>query len=250
MMRLLSNGEITVLGRHPQASNAVFVVECVLGDDQCRAVYKPAAGERPLWDFPDAVLGRREVAAYEVAQACGFGFVPPTVWRDDAPLGPGSLQQWIDDAVLVDVAVLPELPENWRHVLDAELTDGTPVTVGHVDSDELRALALFDAVVNNADRKAGHIMRDSAGTLWAVDHGVTFHAEPKLRTVLWGFSGDPIPAALLDRIRPDMLGLDAVAAALTKDEQMALAQRIARLRETGVYPEPSPDWPAIPWPIF
>lgn len=250
MMRLLSDGEITVIGRHTQASNAVFVVECEIGEARCRAVYKPAAGERPLWDFPDAVLGRREVAAYEVATSCGFTFVPPTIWRDDAPLGPGSLQHWIDDATLVDVAVLPELPENWRHVLDAELTDGTPVTVGHVDSDELRGLALFDALINNADRKAGHILRDSGGALWAVDHGVTFHSEPKLRTVLWGFSGDPIPAALLDRIRPDIVDGEAVAAALTADERTALANRIALLRDTGVFPEPSPDWPAIPWPIF
>lgn len=250
MIRLLSEGTITVLGRHTQASNAVFVVECTLGDEQCRAVYKPAAGERPLWDFPDAVLGRREVAAYEVAVACGFGFVPPTVWREDAPLGAGSLQRWIDDATVVDIAVVPEPPTNWRAVLDAELTDGTPVQVAHADNTELRELALFDALVNNADRKAGHILRDRDGALWAVDHGVTFHADPKLRTVLWGFAGETIADDLLARLSPDLLNLQAVAQAITDDERTALERRIRELVRKRVYPEPSPEWPAIPWPIF
>lgn len=250
MIDILLDGELTIVGRHTQASNAVFVVECRLGEQQCRAVYKPSAGERPLWDFPGAVLGRREVAAYEVARACGFGFIPPTVWREDAPLGSGSLQYWIEDADVLDVAVLPELPANWKHVLDAELTDGTAVVVGHADTQELRALAMFDAIVNNADRKAGHILRNANGELWAVDHGVTFHTEPKLRTVLWGFSGEPIPEELLSAIPTEIAELPAIGVALSDDERAALSDRITMLRTEGVYPEPSPDWPAIPWPIF
>ena len=250
MIDILLDGEITMIGRHTQASNAVFVVECTLGDKRCQAVYKPSAGERPLWDFPDAVLGRREVAAYEVARACGFTFIPPTVWREDAPLGPGSVQYWIEDANVTDVAVLPELPAHWKHVLDAELSDGTAVVVAHADTQELRALALFDAIVNNADRKAGHILRDPTEALWAVDHGVTFHAEPKLRTVLWGFAGEPIAPELLARIPADLVGMPAILAALTDEELLALTERIAKLRREGVFPEPSPDWPAIPWPIF
>lgn len=250
MIDILIDGEITMIGRHTQASNAVFVVECAKGEQQCRAVYKPSAGERPLWDFPDAVLGRREVAAFEVARACGFHFVPPTVWREDAPLGPGSLQFWIDDATVLDVAVLPELPADWRRVLDAELTDGTAVTVGHADLPDLRTLALFDAIVNNADRKAGHILRDPSHALWAVDHGVTFHAEPKLRTVLWGFAGEPIAESLLAQIPSNLAEIPAVEAALSDEERTALAARITTMRAIGVYPEPSPEWPAIPWPIF
>lgn len=246
----LSNGTITVIGRHTQASNAVFVVECVRDDATCRAIYKPAAGERSLWDFPDAVLAQREVAAYAVAQALGFTFVPPTIWREDAPAGPGSLQLWIDDADVADVAVVTELPSGWLSVLDAELQDGTAVQVAHIDSDELRALALFDAVVNNADRKAGHILRGPDQGMWAVDHGVTFHAEPKLRTVLWGFAGEEIPTALLDRVSPSLAQLPEVVAAIDEREIDALLRRIEELQRSRTFPPPSPEWPAIPWPIF
>ena len=188
MIETLLTTAVTVIGRHPHASNAAYVVECATDSAPVRALYKPAAGERQLWDFPDTVLGLREVAAYEVSQQLGIPHVPPTVWREDLPLGPGSLQLWIDDASVADVDVVESPDEGWLHVLDAELTDGTCVQVVHRDLPVLRALALLDAVMNNADRKAGHLLRDPEGRLWAVDHGVTFHAEPKLRTVLWGFA--------------------------------------------------------------
>jgi uncharacterized repeat protein (TIGR03843 family) len=130
------------------------------------------------------------------------------------------------------------------------LTDGTCVQVVHRDLPDLRALALLDAVMNNADRKAGHLLRDPEGRLWAVDHGVTFHAEPKLRTVLWGFAARPIEQALLQRISDDLLDIPALRTALTDAELVALRHRINDLHTSGRYPLPSEDWPAIPWPIF
>ena len=244
-------GSVSILGRHPQASNAVFLVEVAQESGPAvRAIYKPVAGERPLWDFPRGELARREVATHDVALALGLPIVPTTIWRDDLPLGPGSLQRWVEEATLDDVDVVPAVPDGWCHVLDAELQDGTPVALVHRDLDDLRALALLDAVVNNGDRKAGHILRDPSGHLWAVDHGVTFHADPKLRTVLWGFEGAPIDAGLLDRLDAALTDLPSVRIALDDEERAALVERVALLRQEGVYPGPSPDWPAIPWPIY
>lgn len=250
MSRLLETGEITIIGRHPQASNAVFVVEVAGDAGTTRAIYKPVAGERQLWDFPEGELARREVAAYRLASALGFGFVPTTVWREDAPHGPGSLQQWIDDAALQDVEVLSEAGEGWLHVLDAELQDGTAVVVAHRDAAELRAVAMFDALMNNADRKAGHLLRDPSGGLWAVDHGVTFHAEPKLRTVLWGFVGQPLADGLLEALTRVPAVLDTVTGWISEEEIDAVQSRADSLLGRGVFPAPSGEWPAIPWPIW
>lgn len=246
---LLSTGTISLVGRHPDASNAVFLVdvEGVRGDTT-RALYKPVAGERPLWDFPRGELARREVLAWKVARALRFDFVPCTVWRDDAPAGPGSLQQWIEDTRLEDVAVVTECAPGWVHVLDAALTDGSPVQLVHRDLPELQALALFDALLNNGDRKAGHILRDPSGNLHAVDHGVTFHAEPRLRTVLWGFEGRAIPRELLERLHS--VDLPSAAGILDDEECSALAARRSDLLERGVFPGPSEAWPSIPWPIY
>ncbi len=249
MIESLRTGALEVLGRHPYSSNQAFIVACE-GASHTRAIYKPVAGERPLWDFPRGELARREVAAYAVSEALGFHLVPPTVWREDAPFGPGSLQQWIEDARITDVDIVQEVPAGWVSVLQAELEDGTAVEVVHRDSDDLRALALFDAVLNNGDRKAGHIVRDASDRLWALDHGVTFHVDSKLRTVIWGFRGDPVPPELLARLTLDPTSLPEVTSALDANELAALAQRMQQLLTSGTYPFPSEDWPAIPWPIY
>lgn len=250
MIELLQHGTLQIVGRHPEASNAVFVVECTVADERVSALYKPTAGERPLWDFPDVTLAAREVAAYEMSEALGLSIVPETVWRDDGPAGPGSLQRWIDDARLDDVAVVSDLDDGWLPVMEAQLTDGTEVVVAHRDTDALRAFAFFDAVINNADRKAGHLLRDADSRLWGVDHGVTFHTEPKLRTVLWGFAGERIPDALLATLEIDVRKIPALRRTLSDAEFSALETRIRGLSESGRFPLPSPDWPAIPWPIY
>ncbi len=250
MTALLEAGEISILGRHPAASNAVFLVDVTLGDATARAIYKPVAGERPLWDFPEGNLARREVAASAFVTALGFSFVPPTVWREKAPHGAGSLQLWIDDATITDVEIMAVLHDGWLRVLDAELHDGTPVIVAHRDADELRAIALLDAVMNNGDRKAGHLLRDPQGRLWAVDHGVTFHTDPKLRTVLWGFLDEPIPSDLLQVLRAVPSALHTVAPWLNPTEIAGIQERTDELLANGIFPRPSGEWPAIPWPIY
>ena len=172
------------------ASNATFVGEI----DGVRVVYKPVAGERPLWDFPHGTLAGREVASYAVSEALGWNVVPPTV-LGDGPHGPGMVQLWRDedeDQSPVDIVGEGDLPEGFRHVFDGLDAHDQPVSLVHEDSAALRRMALFDVVVNNADRKGGHVLPMADGHRFGVDHGLTFHVEHKLRTVLWGWAGEPL----------------------------------------------------------
>jgi uncharacterized repeat protein (TIGR03843 family) len=200
------------------------------------AVWKPTRGERPLFDFPIGTLTRREVAAHLVSEAMGWSIVPPTVLRD-GPHGEGMLQEWIDADPDADVVAM----------------------VNEADP-RLRRVAAFDAVVNNTDRKAGHLLPMPGGHLHAVDHGVTFSVVPKLRTVLWAWEGEPFDAeelAGLQRVR-DALGSRArpgslattLAALLAAEEIEATRARVADLLRAGVFPSPNPDWPAVPWPPY
>jgi uncharacterized repeat protein (TIGR03843 family) len=254
---LLRHGEIAVEGRLVDASNATLFCEISSGSASGRCVYKPVAGERPLWDFPDGTLAGREVAAYAVSEATGWGVVPPTVMRE-GPFGPGMVQLWIDtvgDHDLVDVMSPAALPDGWLRVLDALGSDGEPVVLGHADDDRLRRMTVLDVVLNNADRKGGHVLVEPSGTVRGVDHGVSFHTEPKLRTVLWGWAGDPLrPAevAMLEQLRADLLdGLGTrLVELLSRHEVLACRQRVDRLLHEGRLPFPVEGWPAIPWPPF
>ena len=187
---LLAHGGLTVEGRLTDASNATLRCEiAVEGEEALTCVYKPVAGERPLWDFPEWTLTRRELAAHALSEAAGWHLVPPTVWREDGPGGPGMCQLWIDeDARSAKVAVVRtgRVRPGWLHVLDAEDGSGRPVSLVHADEPDLQRMALFDAIANNADRKGGHVLTDEMGRTWAIDHGVTFSVDEKLRTVLWG----------------------------------------------------------------
>lgn len=238
-----------VQGRVLPASNATFVGEL----DGRRVVYKPIAGERPLWDFPDGTLAAREVASYAVSEALGWDIVPRT-WLGDGPLGEGMLQEWRDpdpDSCAVDVVPAGEVPPGWRRVFDGLDGDDRPVSLVHEDTPALRRMAVFDVVVNNADRKGGHVLAMPDGHRYGVDHGVTFHVEPKLRTVLWGWLGEPLGDAELVLLRalPGLVG-DRLAELLAEDEVEAFARRCLALAAEGVMPAPSGAWPAIPWPPF
>lgn len=230
-LELLTAGELAVVGRLVEASNATLYCTIRLGDTEAACVYKPVAGERPLWDFPDGTLAGREVAAYEVSAAGGWDLVPPTVYRD-GPFGPGMCQLWID---LDPDADLIALARSERHAA-------------------LRAMAVFDAVVNNADRKIGHLLPIPGGRLYGCDHGVCFGIEYKLRTVLWQWRGEPLPAdqiRALERLRGLMTAGDLAPRLeqwLTAEEVAAMAGRIAQLLRHGVHPYPPEDWPAVPWP--
>lgn len=216
-------------------------------------VYKPSRGERPLWDFPDHTLGLREVAAYRVSRAGGFDLVPVTVLAD-GPFGPGSLQVWVDvdlDTTVVDLVPADRAPEpGWFGVLEGLDAEEQSVVLRHADDPRLRRMAVFDVLINNADRKGGHIL-PSAGRLFGVDHGVSFHTEDKLRTLLWGWAGTPLTEAELTgvrRVRDD--GPAACAGLLAEEEIGALLARVETLLARGTLPEPDDAWPAIPWPPF
>lgn len=257
---LLTTGEITVEGRVVAASNLTLYARVdSSGGHTMPCVYKPISGERPLWDFPDGTLAARERAAYLVSEAGDWHLVPLTVLRD-GPLGPGMCQQWVATdpdagAVWVDLLDGDEaVRAGWLPVVRGQDEMGRSVTLVHRDDPSLRALALLDAVLNNADRKGGHLLRDLDGALLGVDHGLCCHREPKLRTVLWGWRGKMLTDA--ERHQLDGVarwlegGDDELATLLTQSEVEAMRVRVADLTESGRLPGPSGSWPAIPWPAF
>ncbi len=253
----LARAPLQVEGRLHGASNATLRCQVETAGGLLDCVYKPVAGERPLWDFPDQTITRRELAAYELAQAAGWDIVPPTAWREDGPAGAGMCQLWVDDdpsACPVDVVRPRAVPAGWIAVLEAEDGAGRPVVLVHADDPRLQRIAVFDVLANNADRKGGHLLADAAGDLWAIDHGVSFACDDKLRTVLWGWAGQEVPAPLLAEVAAlaDRLGAayDPVDRWLADDEQEALRERVHDLLRSGCFPTPSGHWPAVPWPIF
>jgi len=226
---LLATSEFSVVGRLPWSSNLTYLVSLdAAGDHPLDAVYKPAAGERSLWDFPDG-LYRREVAAFALSEALDWGIVPPTVLREDGPLGEGSLQLFV------------EVDYNQHYFTLYDEGGHEPV---------LQTMCAFDVVANNADRKSGHVLKGSDGRLWGIDHGLCFHRQPKLRTVIWDFADDPLP----DTLRSDLAGVvsdlpDEVGCLLSGPERAAIQHRARHLVETGVFPEPLGDRPPYPWPL-
>ena len=259
LIQALTSGELEVEGRLIGASNgALRCLVPITPDSSVRCVYKPVAGERPLWDFPQDTLSKREVASYEMSEALGLHVVPPTVWRTKGPVGPGMCQVWIDEVTEMQlVAVLPggEDLTNWHHVFVGCDEYGGVVSLVHARDVTLQKVALLDAVINNADRKGGHLLVDEQQRVWAIDHGVSFSTEQKLRTVLWGWAGKSIPddlAAPVAALR-EMLSAgipESITGWLSTDEVESLEIRIKGLLADGTFPVPSADWPAIPWPVF
>jgi len=249
----LLTGALTLHGRVMPASNATFVGEI----DDRRVVYKPVAGERPLWDFPDGTLAAREEAAYLVSEALGWDIVPLTFQRG-GPHGPGMVQLWKEpDPVLEAVTLVNDglVPDGFLHVFDGLDDRDHVVSLVHEDTPELRRMAVFDAVVNNADRKGGHVLAMTGGHRYGVDHGLTFHVEQKLRTVLWGWAGELLDdddrsrlEELADRLDDD-LG-ERLLDLVMPTEVEASRRRVKRLLRVGTLPEPGQGWRAIPWPPF
>lgn len=254
---LLRRGRIDVTGRMVDASNATLVGTIALDGVEAQCVYKPVRGERPLWDFPDGTLAGREVGAYLVSEAAGFHVVPPTVLRE-GPFGPGMVQVWVDtddEREHVDVCSPKAVPDGWLGVLRARGERGQPAVLVHADTPELRRMAAFDVVVNNADRKGGHVLAGVDGHLYGVDHGLTLHVEDKLRTVLWGWTGQELPRDVvesLEKLAAELDGTfaDTLGEHVTRREVRALAGRVRGLLATPVFPEPNGYGPAIPWPAF
>ena len=225
----LSGGTVEVKGRLPWSSNATLLVEVTPPDGApINAVYKFTRGERELWDFPPG-LWRREIAAFELSRVLGWDFVPPTVARPDAPLGEGSLQLFVDS----------DFAQHYFTLRDADKHDA-----------QLRRMATFDLLANNADRKGGHVLLATDGNLWGIDHGLCFGTGRRLRTVMWDYAGDPIPKPLLDDIErvADLAALTALDALLDRDEVDEIATRAKRLLANPVFPEPFTER-QYPWPL-
>jgi uncharacterized repeat protein (TIGR03843 family) len=254
---LLARGELTVRGRIREASNAALLCTVTHEGRTASCVYKPVAGERPLWDFPDGTLAQREVAAYEVSEATGWQLVPPTVLRD-GPYGEGMCQLWIDvvpDAELLALVEDEEPGPGWKAIGFAEVGEDRTALLVHADDERLRRLAVLDAVINNADRKGGHLLPAAEGRLYGIDHGVTFHVDDKLRTLLWGWAGEPLTAeavevlgGLRESLRDGGTLAARLTALLTPAEIDATRARVEALLSSGRHPEPGGQWPAIPWP--
>ena len=226
---LLSTGELKVTGRLVDASNATLYATVTHGEQSMTCIYKPIAGERPLWDFPDGALAYREYAAYLLSNVCGFDLVPLTILRD-GPYGSGMVQEWIN--------------------IDESIDLGSYFSS---DSPKLRSMALFDAIINNTDRKIGHLLPTLTGELFGCDHGVTFHSENKLRTVLWQWAGDPLTQSEIEILQKAKESINKeidLSPYLTASELSALSLRIDSLISIGAMPTPNPDWPAVPWPAF
>ena len=221
-------GEIELKGQFLPGSNYTFYVSVYHGGEEFAAVYKPQGGEQPLWDFPESTLALREVAAYLVSEALGFHFVPFTTLRAEGPHGPGSLQQFI-----------PYDPEYHYFTFSAQ------------DRERLRSVALFDLLINNADRKGSHlIIEEGSRKLWLIDHGICFHEQNKLRTVIWDFAGQPIPAELLEALKrvPGLRGL--LEPYLGREEIEALERRAKALLRRPVFPHQPSDRRSMPWPLI
>ena len=227
----LQNGVLRVTGRLVDASNATLYAVADLAGQEMVCIYKPRAGERPLWDFPDGCLAHREYAAYLVSEHLGFNLVPLTVLRD-GPYGEGMAQEWITIDESIDLAKFFA-----------------------TDHPGLRLMALFDAIINNTDRKIGHLLPINEDVVFGCDHGVTFHVEDKLRTVLWQWSGDSLTTDEIEILKRAVTSLEGelrtqLETLLTTQEIDALAARVQRLLNEGTFPQPNPNWPAVPWPAF
>ena len=229
---MLSSGDLRIAGRFLWGSNYTFLAEVQTKDETLPAVYKPSRGERPLWDFATGTLAAREVAAYLTSNTLGWGLVPPTVLRSDGPAGPGSLQLFVDANV-----------------------DYHYFSFNREEKERLRPIAVFDLVINNADRKGGHIIIGVDGHVWSIDHGVSFHMEDKLRTVVWDFAAEMIPATLIKDLEEFHLRLEKdeglreeYLQLISEAEFDALKNRVNNLLSDPVFPQPTTQW-SYPWPL-
>jgi uncharacterized repeat protein (TIGR03843 family) len=231
-LNILSEGKLSLHGEFMWGSNYTYLLQVEHKNGNIEAVYKPTRGVRPLWDFPSSSLARREVAAHLVSQGLGWNLVPPTVYRKNGPFGPGSLQLYIDHN-----------PEYHYFNFTGD------------DRQRLRPVVLFDLLINNADRKGSHVLIDESRCIWLIDHGLSFHVEAKLRTVIWDFAGEPLPENLcadLTRVRaqlaPNAELSGALSSYLSGREIAALAQRADTILNVGRFPDPDPNRRPYPWP--
>lgn len=236
-----------MIGRIVQSSNSALLVE----NNSIRGVYKSVNRERPLWDFPLETLCLRELQAYKIDRLFGFNLIPSTVWIETDEMAPGIVQQYVDDAETKDVRLINANVDSseWVTILKGNVDD-EDIYLQHALGDEVLKAAVLDVLINNSDRKAGHMLRDPQEKLWLIDHGVCFHVEDKLRTVLWGWIGQTIPTDLrgtLERVKSNQEWRKAWI--LSEEERIAFENRLENLLTDGM-PEPNEAWPSLPSPLF
>lgn len=239
---------LTVIGQLSNASNTTLLVE---GDSQ-KFIYKPKIGERELWDFPTGSLYLRERASFVLSELLNWNLIPSTQIVE-GPHGIGMLQYWIEAQVdQVDIFYPGEVPDSWLSITSGVDETGNQVVLAHSANEQLKLIALFDVLINNADRKAGHILTDKENKLWAIDHGVTFNVEPKLRTVLWGWIDQQVDNERLIQIEQakTQISDSELPELLTQEEVASLIARMDLVLQEKKFPAPSPNWPAVPWPVF
>lgn len=232
ILEALHKGEISMQGQFLRGSNYTFLANLQYQGQELAVVYKPSRGEQPLWDFPAGTLAKREVAAYLVSEAASWHMVPPTIYRRQAPLGPGSIQLFIEH-------------DPSYHYFNFE----------EDDRQRLRPVMLFDSLINNADRKGSHIFLDTNGKIWLIDHGLSFHVDDKLRTVIWDFAGEPIAPHLLDDLHrlldclaPGSFLEKELLHYLNRTEIDALIARAKQIIASGCFTQPPRDRRTYPWP--
>ena len=253
---LLLSGEIEIEGLIPDSSNGALKITIRDSDQSMDAIMKPEVSIRPLWDFPDLDLNNREYATYLLDRELDLNYVPETVMRDVEGIGNSLIQEWVkeSDNDLIIVKSPEDIPKDYLKVLQGYDELNKLITLAHKDVRDLRNLCLFDLIINNADRKGGHLLMDSANKMWAIDHGVSWHFESKIRTVLWGwidvaFNKDDL--ALLERAKKVLQKWDAEDFSyLTKNEIEQAIKRVEELVNGKAFPQPGDQWPAVPWPIF
>lgn len=237
----------TVVGRISQSSNNALLVS----NNGIKGVYKSVRGENPLWDFPSQTLSLREMQAFQIDRLLQFNLIPSTTWIDTDTLGPGIIQRYISDSQVSDIRLISEDVESdsWITIVKGEI-DEEEIYLQHSNKDDTFLAAVFDVLINNSDRKAGHLLRDNQSKLWLIDHGVSFHEEDKLRTVLWGWIGEPISSELKQTLTEALeRSIWRDTWLLSESELEAFERRVETLLTDGM-PQPSPFWPSLPSPIF
>jgi uncharacterized repeat protein (TIGR03843 family) len=252
----LLNSDFSVIGQITSASNVALLLENTSDKNGFKAIYKPKSGIRELWDFPKNDLVEREYASYLLSRESELNLIPPTVIREISDFGEGMVQKWIEDSKIKSVGIFKydEVPVEFLTVLEANDGQANLVKVAVADSPWLDSLTIFDAIINNSDRKGSHILTDPSGENWAIDHGVTWHLDNKLRTVLWAKAGESLSASAILTMQKIEKGLsestNLLSNYLSQDEIEQAANRLKQIATTGLFPLPQGDWPAIPWPVF
>lgn len=252
----LSQENFEPIGRITTASNVAILMQSEIKDGTIRAIFKPENGIRPLWDFPKNDLIERELSSYLLSKASNLSFIPPSVLREIKPFGKGLLQLWIEDAEVSAVQIFEagQITSDFSKVFPAIDSTGNEVEIASLNNNWIDDLTIFDAVINNSDRKGSHILTDELGRMWAIDHGVCWHEDLKLRTVLWAKAGIALSTEALQLLTKIELSLGELesdlAELISKREIEAANKRIEDLRREGKFPIPNPNWPAVPWPVF